>query len=457
MLLFARPWLPALLIFATVLQGGSVLNVTLDQGQYGISPYNVTALAALCVLAARLFRAPRLDFLSAAPRPASWLLSLYALVAVTGAFVLPHVHAGVPVYLLLNPQGFDLPPTPLHFTISNAVQAANLCVHLAVALFLLHAASRPDWRSARLLWGLGAAVALVTLIGGYERLAHVAGWPSFNAFWMSNPGYLQLANHDVAGIRRIVAPFSEASYASAFLAAVWTALFAVFLLGRRHAGKLIVAMIVVGLALLNPLGSTGWAAAGVASAAVLLVATVYAAKDSACRARVVSAWAALTVAGAALLLVANFTPAGKKVQELASTAIIDKLDSGSAQSRTRSNMSALTIVSHTYGTGAGMGSNRASSYFASLVSNTGLPGLLTFCGMLAALALAVARSARDRSARVFVVTALGTATLAVALAIPDLNAPLYWAFIFIALAYSARPPEPADGHAANEARHSRTV
>lgn len=429
----ARPWLPALLIFSTVFQASSVLDVPLGQGAYGVSPYNLTALLTCAVLLVRLWRTPRLDFLSTAPRAGTLLLSAYVLIAVLGAFVLPHWFAGVPVHLLLDPGGFDRPAVGLHFTVSNLAQAANLGVHACVLLFMLQAASRPEWRLERLLWGLGAAVAAVVLIGLYERLAHLGGWASFNAFWMSNPGYSQLGNHEVAGILRIVAPFSEASYASAFLAAIWSGLLALALLGRAGRWWPLAALPIVGLALLNPLGSTGWAAAGIASAVIVLIASIRALRDASLRRRVIGVWAACAVAGAALLLAPHVSPAGQKVSELVSTALLNKLESGSARSRTRSNEHAVAVARQTYGLGAGLGSNRASSYFASLLSNTGVAGLAAFAGMLIALAAGLARAARSNDTARFVLAALGTATLAVGLAIPDLNLPLYWAFIALAL------------------------
>lgn len=46
--------------------------------------------------------------------------------------------------------------------------------------------------------------------------------------------------------------------------------------------------------------------------------------------------------------------------------------------RVESNKRAIEIVKETYGPGVGLGSNRASSFFASLVSNTGVLGALFF-------------------------------------------------------------------------------
>jgi hypothetical protein len=53
--------------------------------------------------------------------------------------------------------------------------------------------------------------------------------------------------------------------------------------------------------------------------------------------------------------------------------------------RGKSNIRAVEILKETSGLGVGMGSHRASSFFASILANTGIAGFLLFTGMLVTL------------------------------------------------------------------------
>ena len=107
--------------------------------------------------------------------------------------------------------------------------------------------------------------------------------------------------------------------------------------------------------------------------------------------------------------------------------------------RELSNKRALVIVQETYGLGVGMGSNRASSFFASLVSNTGVLGAALFFAMLVSLLWRYVKAPALTDMQIFVAVALPTATLAMGLGIPDLNLPMYWGFIFLAFVFCPTP------------------
>ncbi len=119
-----------------------------------------------------------------------------------------------------------------------------------------------------------------------------------------------------------------------------------------------------------------------------------------------------------------------KVDGIVDSLIIDKVKQKDG-ARELSNMRALEIVQETYGLGVGMGSNRASSFFASLVSNTGVLGAALFCAMLVSLLWRYVRAPALTDMQIFVAVALPTATLGMGLGIPDLNLPMYWGFIFL--------------------------
>ena len=95
--------------------------------------------------------------------------------------------------------------------------------------------------------------------------------------------------------------------------------------------------------------------------------------------------------------------------------------------RARSNQQALSIARDSYGLGVGSGSNRASNYFLSLLTNTGLLGTLAF---LSAVALPWVGLARSQTVaddpKVFVLGATACMLVSVAGGIPDQNWPPLW-------------------------------
>jgi hypothetical protein len=194
------------------------------------------------------------------------------------------------------------------------------------------------------------------------------------------------------------------------------------------------------------LGSSGLAATGVAMALLCLWVLFQSLRTSTGLNRRLRA-ALLTV----LLLLAstwgvqmyNQSDIKPKVDVLVDVLIVRKAKQQDGV-RELSNKRALEIVQETYGLGVGMGSNRASSFFASLVSNTGVLGAALFCAMLVSLLWRYVRAPALTDMQLFVAVALPTATLAMGLGIPDLNLPMYWGFIFLAFVFCPEPtPTPS--------------
>jgi hypothetical protein len=201
------------------------------------------------------------------------------------------------------------------------------------------------------------------------------------------------------------------------------------------------AAVLSSLGLLNSLGSTGLAATGVAMAVLCLWVLGQALRSSTSLGRRFRA----ALLGVLLLLVGTWgvqmytqSDIKPKVDGFVESLIIDKVKLKDGV-RELSNKRALEIVQETYGLGVGMGSNRASSFFASLVSNTGVLGAALFCAMLVSLLWRYVRAPALTDMQIFVAVALPTATLAMGLGIPDLNLPMYWGFIFLAFVFCPEP------------------
>jgi len=365
--------------------------------------------------------------------PLGFLLA-YLVVAALGAWLLPMWFEGMPVNLLVEMDAINK-LTPLRATLSNLVQTLNLVVHVSVLLFLLQAMQRPDGPRG-IKAGVVGALALVLAIGFYEQWAQFNGAPSLAPYLANNQGYAQAPIAEKVLWPRVGLPFSEPSYASAYLAAVTVGLWAVVFLGRGWWWAWLAAALST-LGLLNTLGSTGLAATGMAMAALCLWALGQALRPSTCLSRRLRA----AVLGILLLLTStwggqlyNQSTFAPKVNDSAETLIFYKAKQKDGV-RELSNKRALEIVQETYGLGVGMGSNRASSFFASLVSNTGVLGAALFCAMLVSLLWRYVRAPALTDMQIFVAVALPTATLAMGLGIPDLNLPMYWGFIFLAFVF----------------------
>ena len=442
---FARGWLPALLVFATVFQGAAVIVLPLQEGGFGVTPWQATALACAGVLAMRVLRSgARLGAL-AAPG-AERLLLAYSLIAITGALILPHLFAGLQVFSPMDRAGFDGPLRPLEFSRSNLMQAANVLVTLAMLLFFIDARRREDWRPLRLVYALVAGAMVVVLAGGYERLALLNTWPSIHPYWLSNPTYVQIPASNSAGLSGFGVPFSEPSYASAFLASLLIGLFSVAGFGKRFWLPL-TGCVLLGATLLNTLGSTGWVAAAAGAGAILLLLTLMALgrrgdpRRPARRAAVL--WAAALLALAGGYWVTYHSSYAEPMQRAVSVTIVDKAVSASYQNRTTANEAAVRLLRESYGLGVGIGSHRASSFVASLAGGTGIAGLVAFFCALAAILIRYVRVPPLGDSQRFAACALLGATLAVAIGIPDLHVPFYWAFVLVALVMAPRaPPAP---------------
>jgi hypothetical protein len=447
--------LAGLLMISMVLQSGSVLNlITIEAKATGTNAYGVTIFhsMALVVVVVAVWRLCR-GFRPAWPRHLNWplgLLLIYVLVALVGAWWLPRFFVGIPVNDLIKMFGVrEL--SPLAWNIGHAVQMLNLLILLAVlvAVWLL---CQSQQSRQRLLFGIALGCALVLGIGGYEQLAPYFEWPSVVIFWANNPSYLQAPLAPVGFLmNRVGLPFSEPSYASAYMAAMLLGTLAMTMMGRRW-WLWAPATVFCAAGLVNTLGSTGLVAAGVATGLLVMWVIIAALKPSTVWSR---RWRAALLC--LILLVATLwglkSYDGSSLQPhldpMLKGLIIDKaLGNDSTSPRAATNWRALELLKETYGLGVGMGSQRSSSYFASLLANTGVIGFCLFIGVLITLLWRYWKATVLSDAQIFVAAALPTATLAMGLGIPDLNMPMYWGFIILGFVFC--PGNEADDKGAGD-------
>lgn len=453
--LLARGWLPGLVLGSAVFQAAAVVNVAVGPGYYGISPYVASATVASVVM---LWRRLGPDQSPLSPpshlrTPAIWLL-VYAVVAIVGSFVLPHVFEGLPVQQPFNPYGYDLKEfPPLVWSISNLAQVANLLVHIVVASFFWQSLKRNDWSMQTMVIAFSVASGIALGAGLHDGAALMLEWPRSASFWMSNIGYSLVDNvpfqvnfstpgpdgATFAVFHRISSPFSEPSYGSAFMASIYAGLVAVFLFSRHAQLLVFIGLSFFALALLNTTGSTGWVAGFCATAALIVTFVrrqTQSMNQAAKKKHLISSrlfLATIFFIGATSTTLWNST-LWRAAPTIGNAFILNKVTTLKNDVRFLSDMRAITLLKRTFGLGVGMGSNRTSSFLTSLLSNTGIAGAMAFSAMLATLMARFISARQLSSPQYFASVALGTCMLAVSLSIPDLNLPFLWAFIFLAFA-----------------------
>ena len=215
----------------------------------------------------------------------------------------------------------------------------------------------------------------------------------------------------------------------------------VFFVGKRTQLALH-GMLVAGFALLNSLGATGVMAIGAFGVIGAMLWGYYYATHPPLRWKLGYQLILAALVGSCCTLGTYVILRHFSLLANAQSAVTNLLTGGNltfwGDIRPETNRLALSVIGDSYGLGVGLGSNRASSYFASLFSNTGILGGLIFLAALTHLGfslLRIQKSLGSQDVALFLFGSLCTATIAVGIAIPDQNWPNYWIFILISYAW----------------------
>jgi hypothetical protein len=430
-----------LIFIASIFHAASVANVHTPQAlltgasAYGVTPSMLMALIVGFLWLLMIVRQRKIYI----PQHLRWpvgLLISYVLVACLGSVILPQLFSGTKVHLLINMNGANELPIPLVPSLSNIVQSFNLLSLLIVVLYVI-ATVRDSVGHHRLNVGVGLACTLVLLIGFYEQMVIIADWPSLVPYLANNPGYSQTPVHPITPtLTRIGLPFSEPSYASAYMTAMTIGLLAVALFGRRWWWALPSALLCY-LGLLNTMGSTGLVTAVLATTVLIIAAVINSFRKNSTYSQKIRAIFLVSVLTFTSILGWQSYESASWRYSLNSFVQIHIVSKAIQTDGTRetNNRRAFEIVKETYGLGVGLGSNRASSFLASLLSNTGVLGFGLFMAMLGSLLFRYWKSPTLSDSQIFVAIALPTATFAMALGIPDLNMLMYWGFILLGFVF----------------------
>lgn len=438
LLLWRPSWLLGLLVVSAVFQAPAVATLELGGGGYGITPFNATcALIGLQLCRQFIQGGPRaMVSVVATPAWTGYLLwSGFLLVAALGALILPRLFEGVLVHPALVRGVTLMAPEPNRWSISNLAQALN-CAALWVVFSYARLLPERERAIRIFLHGLAWALACSLLAGVHQRLAMGGLVPMFLEFWGSNPSYNQwfyAPEYGPKSFQRVGLPFVEPSYASVWFAALMCGAATVALYGRLWRREALLLAVLAALGLFNTMGTSGLLAGAGFLLLLLLFHAMYGHRLTSTR---VGAHVAVVLVGAVVLAgvviwdylvlhTAALTPLRETIAWTWSKVLAYQ-----GSERDATNRQALIILLDTHGLGAGAGSSRASSYFLSLLANTGIPGLLLFLLALARQCRLAAYAAQGGSiAALALLGALLALLIGVGSGIPDQSWPVVWVLI----------------------------
>lgn len=434
-----------ILLISSVFQSFSIFSLQVGEASKGFAPYWILAAITVIVLFVGLIwrkSKPLVD--QGSVRQALICLGVFTIYGVVSAFALPFVFKGVSVLtpsLGIDPQYHN--PAVLAFKFSNAAQAVYLGLNFALVLGLVFYADCQNKIGHVLVRGYVVAGIVVLVYGLFQH---------FSFFYFPNPlyegCYRILQNNPgyfVVGFetQRMFSTFSEPSFFSGFMAA-----YSVFLLTRYFfSGKR--SCLVLGIlsfyALLASISTTGYLTFLAGFALLLLVFFLQrniGIKEKWTRIGWVLTW--MAVVGLIYYMIEPLLGNLSLRAELAKQTL-NKAQTDSFKYRLWADyFSVASVFPKTFFFGAGLGSNRSSSFLASLISNQGWVGLLSFGGFLFFILKNFIKEFRDFFASSLlelpaVYMGFFTYLVAMAGALPDLSwPPFLWLFTAMWFAFKRR-------------------
>lgn len=414
--------------FACYLQGASPILLTAGGRLSGMAPaYMLLSVGVFHYLreSSRFTSREQRFAVSRLSTPHLWLWA-FTLIGVVGAVLLPRVFNGI-AHAMPTRGSLDFNSmVPVRPSGTNYIQAFYLILNLMIFSMAARVAvgSKDGMNSA--LRGIALGLAFACIMGIYQLIAYYGGLPWPSGIINSNRGVGQFPGQMAGTIKRISSTFWEPS----LLGYNFVGSIGVFLLGARNL-RLGVAALCVLLLSTSSLGYFG----------LIALLGVWLLMDRRTAPRIkYRAVAAIVLVCAAFLIVDQLVLDGQVLTKM----VLDKADSSSGVGRSRANQLALFTFFESAGLGVGVGSARASSFLATLLATTGLPGVLTFAGFAVSLILACLRKA-DRLSMELGYGLIGF-LIVWSIAIPDTIQPLFWFIAGIAAGHTYAPRQRSIPH-----------
>ena len=447
-LIFKPNYLITLLISVSVLHASSVLNGSINNFQYGLSPYYFVAICILLRLLNILLSHRNLLVINSNMKYFTYILLVFWMWSVISAFLLPYLFQGVEVY---NPRlGLDLQykhHATLEWTLSNLAQATYLTLNMAVIIYAFLIDENHSLYYVTI--GIKLAIIIVCFLGIWQVLSSylILQFP-YNIF-NNNISYYQGYNQYIGSIRRLVSSFSEPSFAGAYLASIEVGLLSVYLnnsLSKNKQITLFIVILVIFSLLIQTFATTGYLSLLIGNIILLFKYKLF---HRSRKSIYTKKWHNYFVGIIIIIFLSilcitisykhaniNDIHTGYTINEgifslidkLFSSALIKDTESDSFVHRTAADIYALKIFVSTYGLGAGLGSSRSSSLITTLLSTIGIIGVTSFIMLIYSVIRGIIKIHCDKYSNICKYTYWSLLTLLIAhcTSIPDISFPPLW-------------------------------
>ncbi|HKQ43984.1 MAG TPA: hypothetical protein VJS47_01190 [Rhizomicrobium sp.] len=376
LILAMLPWrfcLAGLVVF-TMMSPAAVVNV----GKFGLQPgYYLSLLligrTALQVITERLTLN---GFVISQMRPLFWFIATtFAVLFIALCFFQGSIET------LPGTAGYKSGLTrPFQLARENFTQLTYLILNACLVYSMAHAGARQKplqlvtaWDRAIMCGLLFAAAVCV-----WQFVALYGGFYFPTDFFYSNAGYSRADSQSMVGLFRINGPFEEPSVLgynfSGFLLYAWAR-------NRLHPTGPSLAMIaacifclVMSTATSAYMGLFLFAAVALFDAAKREKVFQRAKRKISSLYLVVIAFIFVGLLGGAVVVADNW----QAIEFILKTTLFNKSGSNSFQQRSYADYLALQVFAQTYGIGIGLGSHKGNSLLLTLISNTGVVGILLF-------------------------------------------------------------------------------
>jgi hypothetical protein len=323
-------------------------------------------------------------------RPVFWLL-LTAMYCAISAYFMPRIFAGETIVFPVRSTGYSVPLEP---AMSNLTQSIYL-VSDFICFVLLYAFA--STRRGRITLG-DAAIACAVLNLVFAALDLITYWTNTTDLFsiIRNANYSLLNEAELAGFKRIVGSFTEASSFGSTTLGYFAFTFRLWLLGVRPKLSLTLAMLSLGTLIFST-STTAYVGLALFALALYLEVLIRTMSGPLTGRKGLFLVGAPIAALVVVLLIALNDNYSNYIQDLLDTMVLGKMSTSSGIERASWNSQALTNFFDTFGFGAGNGSLRASSFPVSVLANLGIIGTLVFSAFFISVMFSNQRSAQSGS------------------------------------------------------------
>ena len=384
-----------LCIVSSVFQASAFIN---------FDSFSLSVPAFFQVLATVFFLACVLLSKSLVVRKKIFIVWLFFFIICIFSAILPFIFSGTSV---LNPRlGIDYEifhPSKLHFTISNAGQIIYLCLNSILFIFCI---SNKIFNKEKLIhrafiysgW-------IVCFFAYYQYASKIFNIPYPDSILYSSQHYSQGFQQMLGGMQRVNSTFVEPSLAAGCLISYFTYYFFKSIYKRAY----IIPAVLFFFAAIITTSSTI-----IAGIIVAFIALLFLEK------RFLMVCFFILVLGLMATLFYNYVD----------LILIHKMSSLSGIHRSLSNIFSIDVLLNTYGLGAGLGSNRPSSFLLYLLSNIGIIGTISFFCIIAIPWRIFYKNYRTLgSTKKALFIAFNSYLFCKLVALPDLNDNFFWVFL----------------------------